>query len=242
MREEHRGRESGRTLGVFARPRSARRPRRVEVQQDVRRVAFAGVVEVGAPRQVYVDARLRGIAWRKQRLVVDSEHVSWGGKSVLFDQVTALAYWATGTALARGCEIELCAGMKRTHIAFRARDEVKYDVFKRTIAALQTHVERRLVGELLAAVAAGEQVEAASLRLSRAGLGVGRSQVPWAAIVAVQPPAWRNPKVLTGDLLVYARGERGDVKPFAHIFFSQPNGVLLPALIQACAAQYSAGL
>ena len=187
---------------------------------------------------VYVDARMRGAVWRKHRLLVDSEGVSWGRTTTPYAAITAIAYWSTKSALTRGCEIRLDAGRKRTYIRFRARDAERFVVYERTVAALHEHVWRRIIAEMLAAVGAGEEVEVAGLRLSQRGLGVRKKQIPWAAVVAVRPHA--NPSATNGDLIVYASDERRGVKAVAAIFFSNPNGPLLPSLIRMCGQLYAA--
>jgi hypothetical protein len=42
-----------------------------------------------------------------------------------------------------------------------------------------------------------------------------------------------------GDLMIFTSDGRGGAKPFADVFFDQPNGVLLPTLIRACVTRYS---
>ena len=186
-----------------------------------------------------VDARVRGIWWKEQRLVIDGEGITWPRRSVRFDEITAVAYWSTVGALEVGCEFRLYCADRRMHIGFRASNDEQYAVYKSTIAALRSHVEPRLVEEILSVIAAGQDVTVASLRLSRAGFGRGSPPLPWASIVALRPPAQRPPKAIIGDMLVYGRTAGGEVVRIADIFYQRPNGPVLPALISACVANFA---
>jgi hypothetical protein len=142
----------------------------------------------------YVDVRLPGMLFRQRRLVVNDEGLTWGRKAVRFDRVTALACHCierrvVGRTATRGCEIWLYSGKKRVHIAFRAGSEPALGAYDTTREALRTHVETRLVGELLAAIEAGDVVKVQSLQLSREGLTLGRSLVPWPDVVGLGVPA-----------------------------------------------------
>ncbi|HEY3485016.1 MAG TPA: hypothetical protein VGK49_06505 [Ilumatobacteraceae bacterium] len=188
---------------------------------------------------VLVDARVRGVWWKEQRLLVDDDGVTWRGRHIPFDEITAVSYWSTHGALEVGCEFRLHTAGTKTHIGFRASNDEQYAVFTSAIGALRTHVEPRLVHEMLGVLDAGQDVTVTSLRLNRAGFGRGKPPVPWEAIVAIRPPAVRPPrKAIIGDMLVFARNDGGEVVRIADIFYERPNGPVLPALISACVARY----
>jgi hypothetical protein len=105
-------------------------------------------------------------------------------------------------------------GKTRLHIAFRADSVAALAAYDATRVALRQLVESRLISEGLAAIAAGDVVKVQSFRLSREGLALGRSQVPWSDVVGLRPLR-RTLKPPIGDLMIWTSDGRGGAKPFA---------------------------
>lgn len=202
----------------------------------------------GSPHPVYVDAYLGALGRRSRRLVVDDEGLSWGKKSIRFADVTALSHWQLRTTVQVGvpirlatvmCQIDLYAGKKRTSIAFRARTEEEHAAYERTVAVLDALVARRLVDETLAAIDAGRTVEVGKFRLSKSGIAQRRTHVPWDSIVAVRPSRPQHSKVPMGGLIIYGHDGKGTAIPLWDIFIQDPSSLLMPVLVETCAARYS---
>jgi len=210
-----------------------------------------------SPMSVYVDGKYApGLTVRGERrqLLVTSEHISWRGESMELSRVTALAYFITETKAAPTNLIAyyyyhalLRSGKQRFDVILhgRPKDDETYRAWIGTLAALRTHVEPRLMSEILARIEHGEQFKVGHFRISREGLhykGLLRSKfVPWSATFQVMP-SLETMVENVADLGVYAKNIPGDrLRKIGGIPAGTPNSVLAPALMDICIARYQAG-
>lgn len=168
--------------------------------------------------------------------------------------MTALAYYifeakATPTNLTAYYNYSalLRSGKQRFDVILhgKPKDDETYRAWIGTLAALRTHVEPRLMSEILARIDHGEQFDVGHFRISREGLHfkglLRRKFVPWSATFQVMPSL--EAMVENAAMLrVYAKNIPGDrMRKIGEISPGAPNSVLAPALMDICIARYQAG-
>jgi hypothetical protein len=209
-----------------------------------------------SPMYVYVDGNFgsAGVSERRKRLLVTSEHISWRGESMKLSHVTALAYYIleakappTNLTAYYNYSALLRSGKQRFDVILhgKPKDDETYQAFVGMLAALRTHVEPRLIREILARIDHGEQGKVGHFRISREGLhykGLLRSKfVPWSATFQVMPSLEAMVEN-AAQLRVYAKNIPGDsLRKIGEISAGTPNSVLAPALMDICIARYQAG-
>jgi hypothetical protein len=191
----------------------------------------------GASRQVLLDTELR-IGLRTKRLLVDDEWIAWGGDHVAYSSITALAWWITkvvaGPAHNFDYRIVMWEGKDQTKITFTGRADHVADAYARAVDALYQFAGGRILYEMLSLLDAGQTVAVAGLTLTRSGV-TGKKQFL----------SWHTPLKLTNMFewpgVYITDGSQPKAKHIAEVAFMQPNGPLVPPLLEACRRRYGSG-
>ena len=173
----------------------------------------------------------RGTA--RGRLLVDGQGITWRGTTVGYDEVVGLAH---STTMARGVlgtrrqyriDLYTAAGPWRIGFAVPAQRDVD-EVFATATRTLRHHVEPRLVGHLLGAVASEGSVRVAGLEVDQHGVGGTTSRFAWRQFLGT--------RLAFDTVLVRYRGLDGQERRTA-VPLSIRDAVLLPRLLHGVAGR-----
>jgi hypothetical protein len=189
-----------------------------------------------APRKVYVDAQLQ-IGMRRRRLFADDHAIWWGDDSHPYDGVTALSYWALRTVAAGASNVDyrlrLWRGKKDSTITFTGRGDDTRAAFDAASEALFEHAGRRIVTDAIARVDAGETVDFAGWKLSRAGAAQGKKQFAWGTPLRYVPTK-DAARPMTNVVIT----EDGKDRNIGLIDLPGQNGSLVPVVFDACERRF----
>lgn len=205
------------------------------------------------PRHVYVEGDFYPsiMSARSKPLLVTSEQISWDDKSMKFDRVTGFAYYRmTHTRspapkiIGYNYSIILQSDETRRFVVSLfgfPNDQKVSSAFQRVIGALRTHVETRILGELLQRIDRGDPVKIGSLTFSREGLykkSLWRSKsVSWSQTLEFRPPSLGIK--YESSIFIYTRNVRGRRRMVGEISSITPNAVLVPTIINHYVTPYS---
>jgi hypothetical protein len=204
---------------------------------DASRTASPEQLSTDATRKVLLDVQLP-IGFRAKRLYADTEGISWGGDSVPYSRITAMAWWVTkvvaGPAHNFDHRLVIWEGREQTKITFTGRDAHVRDAYSQAVEILFEYAGKRICNDLLSSLDAGETVEIAGLTLTRSGIGRKKQFLSWdAPLTFTRKTDW--PGVSIADAV------HPEAKPLAEVTFVQPNGPLVPPLLEACRRRYGRG-
>jgi hypothetical protein len=189
-----------------------------------------------APRKVYVDAQLQ-IGMRRRRLFADEHAIWWGDDSHPYEGVSALSYWAVRTVAAGASNIDyrlrLWHGKKDSTITFTGRGDDTRAAYDAATQALFEHVGRRIVSDAVARVEAGETVDFAGWKLSRAGAAQGKKQFAWGT------PLQYVPTKDSARPMTYVKiTEDGKERNVGLFDLPGQNGSLVPVVFDVCERRF----
>jgi Protein of unknown function (DUF2510) len=198
--------------------------------------SLAGQVGGDASRQVLLDAQLQ-IGLRSKRLFADNQGISWGGDSVPYSRITAMAWWITkvvaGPAHNFDYRIILWEGKEQTKITFTGRGDHVRDAYTKAVGILFQHAGARICNDVLSSLEAGQTVEIARLTLTPSGIASKKQFL-----------LWNTPLTFTTMIdwpgVSVADGSRPKAKAI-EVGFMQPNGPLVLPLVEACQRRYGSG-
>ena len=181
--------------------------------------------------QVLLDAQLQ-IGMRAKRLLADERGISWGRDRVPFSEITAMAYWVTNVmGVNFDYRIVLWHGKQHTNITFSGRGQDVKDAYVRSVDILLHHPGARMCTEALRSIDADEAYEIAGLTLTRAGIAGKKRSASWGTPLIV-----RGMSEFPGVDIAYGADPKSTV--IGQVSFMQPNGPLVPPLIEACQRRY----
>ena len=183
---------------------------------------------------------------RQKRLYVDLEQLVWGDERVLLNSVDAVAWTIThhsmnGVPTSTNYLFTLWRGNDQVKIGFnavsvssKAHKDGLTNLFEELVSASARLIQPRLREQILKQVARGEVVEVAGVRLSQQGI---ERPARLGSNKAVRWDRYAGARFQRGTIEVRATQDDGvTVKRVFAIAMGAPNAVLLPELLQQCAA------
>jgi hypothetical protein len=204
-----------------------------------------------SPRYIYVDKKFSAdsvTSVRLKRLIVSSEHISWHGRSMEFERVSAFAFFVLPVSAANQLmgymyNINLHSGNERFHVGLfgMKKDQETPSAFKIAVAVLRKHIEPRLLEQALTRIDQGEQVKVGTIIFSRDGLqnkGLFHSKfAAWSSTIEVHPSSLGI--AFASTQYIHSRDTQNRRHKIGEVGSVTPNGVLASALIDICTSRYS---